>query len=86
MYLIAKFGGHRFYGNGDINSYLNNSQKSDLTASVHHIERFTKSGLSIYDSKVPDSAGAKKREEEEESRQLQSLTRITQTQKCFLGT
>ena len=51
MYLLAKFGGHRSHGNGDINSYINSYmitwQEAELTASVHHIERFSKSGVLI---------------------------------------
>ena len=34
-------------------------EKAELNASVHHIERFSKSGKPIYNSKVPDSAGRK---------------------------
>ena len=31
--------------------------KTELTASIRHIEIFLKSGISIYNSKVPDTAG-----------------------------
>ena len=53
MYLLHKFGGHRSYRNGVINSYM----KTELTASIRHIEIFLKSGISIYNSEVPDTAG-----------------------------
>ena len=53
MYLLVKFGA---FGNGDINSntnsYMNTMKKVELTASVHHIERFSKSGIPIYNSKT----------------------------------
>ena len=61
-YLAAKFGGHRSNGNGyinsDINSYMNTSEKAELTTSTHQIERFSKSVISIYDSKFLDMAGS----------------------------
>ena len=47
--------------NGDINSYMITSQKAELTAFGHHIERFSKSGIPIYISEVPDAAGRKTR-------------------------
>ena len=53
MYLLVKFGA---FGNGDINSntnsYMNTIKKVELTASVHHIERFSKSGIPIYNSRT----------------------------------
>ena len=65
MYLLAKFGSHRSYGNGDINSYINSClntlEKAELTASVRHIERSTKLGIPIYNSEVPDTDGRKTR-------------------------
>ena len=61
--LLAKFGSHRSYGNGDINSYISSHmstlEKDEFTASIRHIERFLKSGIPIYNSKVPDAAGRK---------------------------
>ena len=63
MYLLAKSGSHRSYGNGDtncyINSYINSSEKVKLTWSIHHIERLSKSGITIYNAKVSDMAGRK---------------------------
>ena len=57
MYLLANFCGHSSYGNGDINPYINSymstSEKTELTSSVRHIERFSKSGIPIYNSEVP---------------------------------
>ena len=84
MYLIAKSGGHGSYGNGDINSfinfYINTSERVEVTASIRHIERFSKSGLAIYNSEVPETVGRKKGEEH---RQLQSVMYFMQTQKAF---
>ena len=69
MYVLANFSDHRFYRNGDINFYTNSHmdtlEKAKLTASTHHIALFLKSGIPIYNSKVPDTASKKKREEEE---------------------
>ena len=65
MYLLAKFGGKRSYGNEGINSYINscmsNSEKAELTVSVRHIERFSKLGIPIYNSEVPDTVARKTR-------------------------
>ena len=58
MYLLAKFCGHGSYGNGNMNPYINInpymsiSEKAELTASVRHIERFSKSGIPTYNSEV----------------------------------
>ena len=63
--MLAKFGGDRSYGNGDaisyINSYMNTLEKAELTASLRHIERFSKSVIPIYNPEVPDTAGRKTR-------------------------
>ena len=63
MYLLAKFGGHRSYRHGDINydisSYLDTLEKDELTVSIRHIVTFLKSGIPIYNSEVPDTAGRK---------------------------
>ena len=44
MSILAKFGNHRYYRNGDINSYINSYMdtlnKCELTASIPHIARF----------------------------------------------
>ena len=40
---------------------MNTSQKVELTASVGHIERFSKSGMPTYNSEVPGTAGRKTR-------------------------
>ena len=65
MYLLAKFGGYRTYGNGDTNSYINSykitSEKAELAVSVHHIERFSKSGIPVYYSEVSDTTDRKTR-------------------------
>ena len=36
-------------------------EKAELTASIRHVERFLKSGILIYISEVPDTAGRKTR-------------------------
>ena len=79
MYLHATFGGHRSYGNGDINSYINSymntSEKAELAFSISHTERFSKLEIPIYYSEVPDKADRKTR------------TRRTKTiAKCYVFT
>ena len=68
MYLPAKVDGHRSYGNGGIHFYIisqmNTSEKAELTVSIHC--RFSKSGMSIYNSEVPDTAGIKIQEVNED--------------------
>ena len=63
MYLLAKFGGQSSYRNGDINSYIifyiDTLEKAELTASIRHIVILLKSGIPIYNSEVPDTAGRK---------------------------
>ena len=53
--LVSFDGGHRSYGNADINSYINSylnaSGKVELTTLIRHIERFLKSGLPISNPK-----------------------------------
>ena len=65
MYLLAKFGDHRFYRNGDINSYISSYkdtlEKAEVISSIWHIARFLKSGIPIYNPEVPDKAGRKAR-------------------------
>ena len=81
MYLLAKFGDHKPYRNGDVNSfnfYMDTLEKAEPTASIRCIGRFIKSGRPIYNSEVPDTAG--KKQKEEEHRQVQSVLRFTQTQ------
>ena len=60
--LLAKFGGHKSYRNGDINSHINfymdTLEKTELTASILHIARLLKPGKPIYDSRVRDAASA----------------------------
>ena len=66
MYLLARCDGHRPYGTGYINyyinSYMNTFEKAELTASTRSIERFSKSGITIYNSEVLDMAGNKNKE------------------------
>ena len=48
---LVKFGDHRSYRNGDINSYINfnkdTSKKNELTASIIYIAIFSKSERAI---------------------------------------
>ena len=82
MYLIGKFGGHMSYGKGDVNSYFNSYMdtlgKAKLTASAHHIERYSKLGIPIYNSKVSDTVG----------RKMKRIKRLRRTQaieiRCFI--
>ena len=61
--LVSFDGGHRSYGNADINSYINSylnaSGKVELTTLIRHIERFLKSGLPISNPDVPYTTGKK---------------------------
>ena len=56
MYLHVKFGGHRCYANGNINSnvtsYTNISGKAELIASILHTERFSKSEIPVDNPKA----------------------------------
>ena len=40
---------------------MNILEKAELTTSVRHIERFSKSGIPIYNSEIPDTAVRKPR-------------------------
>ena len=84
MYLLAKFSDHRSYKNGDGNSYIKSYrdalQKAELTALIRHIARFLISGIPIYNSEFPYTAGRKTTTTRKEHRQLQSVLRVTQTQ------
>ena len=65
MYLLAKSGDNRSYRNADINfytnSYIDTLEKAELTASIRHIAIFLKSGIPIFNSEVPDTAGRETR-------------------------
>ena len=54
--------------------------KAELTASILHIARFLKSGIPIDNSKVPNTAARKKKEEGEEN-----VMHSTKTQKLSFG-
>ena len=62
MYLVAKFGNG---GNRDISSYIRSYmstfEKAELTASVHHVDRISKSGILIYNSEVQTRMTEKKK-------------------------
>ena len=62
MYLLAKFDGHRSYGNGDISSYtkayMNTLEKvNSLPRSA--VLRDFQSGKPIYSFEVPEKVGRK---------------------------
>ena len=63
MHLRAKFGGLSSFGNVDTNSYIksymNNSGKAELTASIHHTERFSNSEIPVYNVLVPNTGDRK---------------------------
>ena len=40
---------------------MNTLEKAELAVFVHHIERFSKLGIQIYNSEVPETAGRKTR-------------------------
>ena len=65
MYLLVKGGGHRSFRNEDTNFYINyymdTSEKYEVIALAQDIERFSKSGILIYNSEVPEMAGRKMR-------------------------
>ena len=64
MYLLDKFCGYRSYGNRNFNSYIISFmirlEKAELTASIRHIKRFSKSEIPIYNSEVPDTDNRKR--------------------------
>ena len=70
----------------DIHSCLG---KTEITASIRHIARLLKSGITIYNSDVQDTAcrktSEKEEEKEEKQRQLHSILRLTQAQKSATG-
>ena len=45
----------------DISSPMDTLEKAELTVSIRHIAIFSKSGMPIYNSEVPDTAGRKTR-------------------------
>ena len=65
MYLLAKFGDHRSYKNGDINSCINSYmdilEKVEPTAWIPFIARFLKSRIPIYNSGVQDTVERRRR-------------------------
>ena len=38
---------------------MNNLEKAELVASIHHIAKLLKSGIPIYNSRIPDTARRK---------------------------
>ena len=58
MQLLSKFGDHRSYRNGDINSYNNSyidTPEAGLTTSIRQIAILLKSGIQDYRFKIPKS-------------------------------
>ena len=45
---------------------MNTLEKAELTASIHHIKRFSKSGILIYNSEIPDTLLEKQQEVSED--------------------
>ena len=87
MYLLAKFGGHRSYRNGDINSYINSYmdtlEKNDLTVSIRHIlQDFQNQEFQFTISKSQIRLARKRegKEEEEHKHNEQSTLHCTQMQ------
>ena len=74
MYLLAKFGSNRSYGDGDTNSYIikNSPSRPAILGDFQNQEyRFT----------IPKSlTWLAEKQEKEEYRQLQSAIRLAQTQ------
>lgn len=50
-----------------INSYMNNLEKAELTASAHNTERISKSGIPINNSKLSDTACKSEKKKEKKS-------------------
>lgn len=65
MFLLARFGSHKFHENGDISSYISSYvddlAKDEFPALLYHIEIFLKSIIAIDNCKVADTAGRKTR-------------------------
>ena len=61
--------------------------KAEVTASVHHIEKYKKSGIPINNFKALDTAGKKKKKREvgrkEEALQILCVMCFAQTQKFY---
>ena len=45
---------------------MNASEKAELTASIHHNERYSKSGIPIYNFEVPGTICRKLKEEQQQ--------------------
>ena len=62
---------------------MNTLEKTELTASVHHIAIFLKSGIPIYNTENPDTPGRKtvKKEKKKNTGNCKAFLRFTQTQK-----
>ena len=86
MYLVAKFGGHRSYGNGDTNSYINSYTNTPkklnspprsvmLIDFQNHEYRFT-----IRKTCTRLVERQQQQQQQQQQRQLQSVIRFTQKQ------
>ena len=47
---------------------MDTSEKAEPTASIHHIESFWKSGILLYNSEVPDTAGRRNEKKKEKKK------------------
>ena len=85
MYLLAKFGGHRSYGNEDIifyiNSHINTLEKAEPIAQSYILREFQ--NQEHWFSTPKSRTWLAEKLEEEEYRQLQSVMRFTLTQEVF---
>ena len=54
---------------------MNTSQKTELTVSVRHIQRFLKSGILIYNCEVQDTPGRKTRRRRRRRRRKKTIAK-----------
>ena len=90
MYLLAKFGDHRSYRNGDINSYINSytkkaGEKAEVTASIRHIARFLISGTPIYNPEVPNKVGRKTKREGTQANAKHFVSNVNAIQLMYIN-
>ena len=80
MYLPAKFCDHRSHRSRNVNNhfsyYVNISEKAEITASIYHIERFSKSQILIYSSKVMEKSLRWKKTKGKKDRTITILSQV----------
>ena len=54
---------------------MDSLEKTELTASIHHIGKFLKSGIPIYNSEVRDTSGRKMRRSRRRRRRAQAVAK-----------